>query len=576
MNSNSEHLKQQAIIALQEGRITKQEYDLYIKSLDAKIESLLPINEINAPVNKPLTQPTQISSTTISSLKSWTKIENTKQQNIIISAIFLFAIVGIVWTLSSSSGLTGFAVLNVGQENYSNNMTINNSQELTSIQISGTMYGEGSATISYNTTNGILHIATINSDLGLPRTNKPSYTAGESITLDHEPTSYTAYLDDGINTIAVTLPLQAPDTNATLLLVVNESDNITTYKIPIIIGNFERTTTFEKLCDQTCQMNSATGNIIIETTGDTSVKFNKIETTLAKNTAPLYAITINPITINETTTIDLNSHFTDIDSDTLYYSTSTSSIANLSIENNMLTITPTTNGEETITIYSSDLKEITEVKFTLTVNKIRTPEQEMPQEINSTTNMMNETTNILNNTENITDNTSQNENMTNNTLDISNYTQISDSTVNTSLDCSNSNPNERPIACLQDNASTYFKDEDKYWEDISRNKVAKFNVLGNMLITGNVIEHSTAKPSSNDFILGYQDADENIIGKIWIDSQGNLQLTGTLHEEQIQLNPPPMTYSLMTRRSIFIAYADTNSGDLYLRGNLIPYRRSVE
>ena len=561
MNNNSEHLKQQAIIALQEGRITGHEYDVYIKSLDTKIEIPPPITQVNTPA----TQPTQISKITISSLKkSWNNKDNTTRHNIIISAIFLFVIVGIVWTLSSTTGLTGFAVLNVGQENFSNNMTINNSEELNSIQISGTMYGEGSAIISYNTTNGTLRIATINSDLGLPRTNNPSYTPGDTITLDHEPTSYTAYLDDGANTIAVTLPLQAPETNATLLLVVNESDNLTTYKLPIIIGNTKRTTTFENLCDETCTITPITGNIIIETTGDAHITFNKIETIIEKNSAPMYAIAINPITTSEPTTIDLNTHFADVDGDTLYYSTSTSSTSNILIENNILTITPTTNGEETITIYSSDLKEITQGTFALTVTGLNSPEQVINSKINTTTNEINNVYNdTANNTENILNTTANS------------APEIQNITPQNSLDCSNPNPNARPIECIQNSSINYFSEQEIFWYDTQRQPVARFTTIGNLMIKGELIENSDSTPNPNDFGLGYSTIDANIVPTIWIDSKGNLQLRGTIHEEQTQIVAPPNSYSFNNKRGITLAYATLETGDLYIRGNIFPYRKSV-
>jgi hypothetical protein len=144
----------------------------------------------------------------------------------------------------------------------------------------------------------------------------------------------------------------------------------------------------------------------------------------------------------------------------------------------------------------------------------------------------------------------------------------------TALDCSNPDLNLRPLECLQQNASRYFNDTDKYWENLDRMQVAKFNAVGNMLIAGDIIEHSGGAPAPGDFALGYNDADGNFVATIWVDGQGNLHLKGALHEEQFQLNPQPGSYSLITRRSIYIMYADTATGDLYLRGNLVPYRRS--
>jgi hypothetical protein len=500
--------------------------------------------------------------------------------------LFVILAVMIGRIILSSTGIAGFATLDSTNQNYTNNMSIHSAQELTSIRISGTLFGEGTANIYYklnDTNTTTLLVGSIASDNGLPRTAKASYAAGEEVTIEHLPAIYTAYLDDGANNLQTAIPFTVPPSDMTLLIVANESDVLTTYRLPIIIGTTERTTTFTDLCVDTCTMPPATGYIIVEATGAAQITFSKIETGIKQNTAPILSLPLAPITIDaanmDNRIIDLSTHFTDADGDTLYYSVENSNIATTHVDNNIMTITPVQDGTQTLNIYASDLKDIATGTIEITVTGMTVANTT----VNDTLPAINETTNTtveINTTqENSTTNTTgidinTTTNSTNETLPtvIANDTN---STVPTTLDCSNPDPNARPLECVIE--STYFKPEAIYIENKDADRVAMLTPIGNLLIRGDVLQHSTGSPAVNDYQLGYRDTDSNYIPTVWIDSAtGNLHLRGTLTEANGQL-PYREGYTAYTnQRGIILALANLGEGDLILRGGLIPYRRVIE
>ena len=588
-------IRDRALYGLQQGLISQEEYNRFIQELD-RTNNITIVQELQEKESPKLEIPVSeikkenIPQQNIHQYNNNNKTTNkniiSTNKNIIFAALFLIAITGIFWSIASSNnGLVGFATLDVPVQNYTGNMTIHATQEFTSLKISGTLYGDGTANIYYKTNDSNLLIGTITSDDSTPRTTKASYAAEEEVTIDNLPSLYNAYLDDGITNAQTTIPFAAPNQSMTLLIVANDSDNLTTYRLPIIIGNIDRTTTFANLCVDTCNMPAALGDIVIETTGTTQLTFTNIETTLPQNNPPTLVVPFNAITVNETTTINLTEHFIDIDGDTLYYSTENSNIATLTTENNVLTITPLQDGTQTITIYASDLKEIAIGTIDLTVTGMTLP-------IVTTNNTTNETLNnnsintteinttIVNNTMNNTINKINN--TINSTVDINtiietNTTQnaTTNLTQNTTIDCSNPDPNARPLECIIE--STYFKPEAIYIENKDADRVAMLTPIGNMLIKGDLVEHSTASPAANDYQLGYRNVDNNFVPTIWINTAtGDLHLRGTLVEQNGQLPYREGYTSYTNQRGIILALANLENGDLILRGGIIPYRRVIE
>jgi hypothetical protein len=132
------------------------------------------------------------------------------------------------------------------------------------------------------------------------------------------------------------------------------------------------------------------------------------------------------------------------------------------------------------------------------------------------------------------------------------------------------------VFCLYQNTSKYFTDQDIILRNLDRQPVAQFTPIGNLLIGGTIIENSTAQPGSRDFRIGYVTRDGVSQTTIWIDNNnGDLHLRGTLNEANTNLNPPRGSYSVSNSRGVYLAYADQDQGDLYIRGNVIPgrYRR---
>ncbi len=234
--------------------------------------------------------------------------------------------------LHSHATTTGLIILAVPAQPVTNT-TLSLNQTVTSITITGTITGDGNATILFDTDHGTLLLATITSDNGSPLTDRASYQPGEPVTLLHAPPNATDYFDDGNTLIPVDVPFNA-STNGTLLIVANDTGNLTAYRVPIIIGNVPRTTTFTNACTQTCTMNATNGTLRITTTGNATLHLTSIDATAdAPNSPPLLTLKFDALTINRTTVLNLTDHFTDADGDTLYYTTGTSNV-----------VTATTNG----------------------------------------------------------------------------------------------------------------------------------------------------------------------------------------------------------------------------------------
>jgi hypothetical protein len=449
-----------------------------------------------------------------------------------ISGIAILLVLAVVFYMPS--GLTGLAVLDVAQQNLSSG-EIPITENVLALNISGVLHGDGSASVYFDSADNSRLVAAITSDTGEPRTTKPSYNSSEFVDVEHAPDGASYYFDDGISTAPVTLPLSV-SVNGTLLIVVNGTD-ASTYRLPVIIGEAQRSVAFSQLCLQTCSMQPTNGTLRIETTGNATLELVRVDAlTLMPNNAPVQALALQ-LSISAPAVINLSQYFADPDGDELQYSAGASTIANISVSGSMLTITPLQEGNETISLYVSDMQEL--VPFAV------------PLHIGSTAaDQNNESQAPLQN--------------------------ISVQVVSPgALDCSDANPNLRPTECLLQNATAYFPDQEIFWENLDRSRVAKFTVIGNLLLTGEVIEHSNSTPGARDFSIGYTDHDDNTMKTIWIDSDGNLHLRGTLVEENINMQPPQGSYSVLTRRSIYIAYADATTGTLHLRGNVIPGRRSI-
>jgi hypothetical protein len=561
----SDDLIRRVIDGVMQGLVTKAEADYILRKerntrLDQALESYLQTTmpQVTAPTQIPTVG---VTPDAISGPRQGP--DAGKALPILAGIIFTAVLIGLVFYLGG--GPTGLVVLNLPTENVTN-ATYAVDQNITGLNISGVLYGEGNASVWFDTPSGTLLAGSVTSDTGTPRTDKAGYAADESISVEHAPADATYYFDDGSASATVTPPFPAT-TNGTLLIVANESGTLTTYRLPIIIGDVLRAVAFADTCIETCAFAPTTGVIRIETQGDAQLELTSVHAGIEQaNVPPELAMPFIPVTVESQTIVNLSGHFTDANDDTLYYSTSASDIVDARIEGDLLILTPLRTDTETLSIYASDLRDVARTTIDIT---------SIAQEANITTNETTITENATANaTENITTNATLNltENATiNATL---NETNVS-ITINGSVDCNNPNPNLRPLECLLNSTQNYFLNQEIYWYDSTRTPVARFTPIGNMLVTGEVIENSDGAPPQGAYSIGYADDNLDIVPTIWVDQDGNLHLRGRLYEENNNLEPPTNTYSFNNRKGITLAYADLHSGDLHLRGNVIPYRKAL-
>lgn len=164
-----------------------------------------------------------------------------------------------------------------------------------------------------------------------------------------------------------------------------------------------------------------------------------------------------------------------------------------------------------------------------------------------------------------------NPNETNSTLHVPSVSALAPS------DCTDPDPNKRPLDCLQGNNSTYFLPEEILLKDKDAVTVGRLTPIGNLFITGSLVEHSTGTPHRNDYQLGYTNEDGDFVPTVWIDSAtGDLHLRGHLTEANGNIVVSTGQAAITNQQGIVLALLnDSRAGDLVVRGNIIPHHRSV-
>jgi len=326
------------------------------------------------------------------------------------------------------------------------------------------------------------------------------------------------------------IPETTPTTNETNQ--TNETTPIEPTLEPPVSPN---TFTFENLCTETCSLpENANPILIVELDENTTLTLTTLTATQTKeNLAPEQTKNIPDISlaIGESTTLNLNDYFTDPENDLTQYDINEIPEINANINQNELTITSTTLGAYTAYIYATDGdKLVVSNTFQIMITEVAAP-----------TNQTNETSIV-----------------------------IGDFTT-----CDDPNPNKRPPECMEGNEDKYFKDVSLYLQNLDTGIVARITSLGNMVIKGRLIEASTASPGSRDFRISYLAADgETRITTAWIDSTtGDLHLRGRLYEEQFKLLPTGGdAFIIQNKKGTNLLYFERETGNLYLRGNLISER----
>jgi len=542
--------------ALLEGRITRQEHDYFLRKQYG-----------------------------IESNNNTQTTENRIWPTIIIAATLLF-ILG-VGTLFLEGGITGYVTSTIEETTplgltYNTNATfvlaVNNT---TTLKLSGTIT-DGQASIRAHIGNNTLLVYAGNtSSLEGLWVDKKSYALNETVSISINPIgNYSYWLTDANGTkTPVGSPLITTTPGTYLLEAISNATKIgTTFTVRNDTNNSldvraaKPTLTFTKTCTETCLIGRSSNiTLSINVSENATLVIDDMTTTATRtNNAPIQVATIPDMTINGTATIDLAPYFTDPDNDTLSYEVNNLVGVIENITGSALSLQGTIPGTYTVTIYASDLQAITTATFTITIVG-NTPVTTNQTNTNQTTNNTQNTTQRVNQTNNNTvTNTNQ---ATSSPKNDTNITTSQTTTPANALGCSNPNINLRPPECFGNQFDAAFEKVVAPLKDKNQGLVGRFTRYGNLIIKGQVIQQSTATAGNKDFTIGYTQQNgfvNNYVATAWIDTNGNLQLRGTLYEEQGGLTAPQYdTFIVQNNNGLTLGYFNERTGDLYLKGNIV-------
>ncbi len=480
----------------------------------------------------------------------------------------------------STGGATGAVVLEVRDvgQNYTGNATLALAlNSTTRVNVTGMASGEGD--IALTLVHGgertliyrYLHAPSATAHARLP---KAAFPQGEDVTYEASDVS-SAYLMDG----AQALPLDGTQRIAglapgeyDLVLLVNSSDaGLAQERLPFSVvpaGTPAPAEAFNA-CGDACRVN-ITGDATLEiaVTDGASLRLERVLLGSQENRPPALAAQVPDLVGARAVRIALAPLFADPDGDTLSFTSSDYPGNNETIENGTLTVegAPGTYG---YVIYATDGAQLASTNMfsvTLTGDAAPAPGQNETSAAPGGTNASQGTPQQGNAT---APGASTDANATAAPQD--NATQPGQRG-----DCSDPDPNRRPLECIQENGSTYFRPEDIDIENKAAVLVGRLTPIGNLLIRGDVVEHSTAAPDPSDYQMGYTDDGGDFVPTLWIDTaSGDLHLRGSLTEANGNVPLGEGLSAIANGRGIVLALIDRHAGDLTLRGNVIPYRRSL-
>jgi len=569
--SNERQLKQRAEQALKEGKITQQEYDFYLQK-ELGIAPLASDNVVHHDYAR---------------RKPHSEHRKQAVSKIVATVLVLIILGNLLWILTYLNGTTGLVTLTPTQQVVTPGTTATESTILALNATNTTMIK-----ITGNLTNGS---ATVYAVIGEQRllvydgsalleqyrveTDKASYALNEQVLITVTAENYTLWLttpeDEKVPITGYTTERAG---TFKLDALITEGEKVVKTSTTFIVRDdtdpandvpFDPMprTPFVDACDETCDIpdTGATPiNLEIAVTDGGILTIDTITTSAPReNQAPVQAATVPDVTVavGESATLDLNTYFTDPDGDTLTYDFMDVPGIDLSVTDSILTVTGVSEGSQESLLYASDLYALIQSNaFTITVTA---------ENIDNTTNETTQLNLTVNETENGTGELNITTNLTENvTPDVTPELNVTITT-----DCSDPDPNNRPLECLDN--QQYFQDQTILIADNDNVPVARITPIGNLLLTGEVLEQASFDAAQNDYRLGYEDAYGNRITTIWFSSDGNLYLRGQLFEENANLEPQPGAYVLRNRKGIILAWADTATGDLYVRGNVIPFRKDI-
>lgn len=513
-----------------------------------------------------------------------------------VAGLFVF-IIGLLWAFSGTGTPTGFAVLDTQETPVELTFTEHTNETLnltntTTFRITGTLTdGTGRVWLHAGGERLLVYEGEARARAVL-WTEYESYARNTSINVSVNATNYTLWLVDESGERS---PFTSGDAIAepgsytfdALITGATEKESL-----PLTVRNDTNTSEnsprrppsatvpFTEACAETCTLNGTnlTVNETLEVETDGTLAITSITTTVEReNSEPFQSAALPNLVLEpgETTTLNLDTYFTDPDGDTLTYDFMNLPGVTMAVDGSELSVTAESGEGGESVIYAGDLEYLVQSEpFSITVNGTNTT-NEVGENGTAPAPAENRTTPRTNATP--ANRTGTNETGVKETASGRNRTAppTAENVTTAALNCDHPDPNKRAPSCFAGEEERYFG-QSVLVEDKGRRAVARFNGLGNLLLTGDLIEESSGTPSSDDFSVGYLDDNFRFVATAWIDSgTGDLHLRGTVSEEELSLTAPANSYTFQSRRGINLGYIDPRTGNLYLRGNIIPYRRSI-
>ncbi len=580
-NARERDVKAKAEAALKAGKITKTEYEYF--------------------VGKELGSSAQILDATTAYAITETHDEHKRKTAAkVVATIVLLGILFVsLWAFTQTGGFTGFVTYDATRDVTTPvSITLTESSTIpldvtgtTKVAITGTL-ADGTADVWL--VKGEERFLVYHGSAATPAislwTPFTSYARDEALgaVVTPESASYTLWLTDekGEKTLIDEHYATSKAGDYTLDALVNDSGTIEKVSVSFTVRNDnepaddvarEQNTRvpFTEACGEACSITD-TGDaplaLDIELTEGATLTIARITTTTGRENTPPEQIAAIPdveMREGESTTIDLAPYFIDADEDELIYDFMNAPGLTMSVTGSSLTITANSPGVKKTRLYVTDgFSLIESSEF-----NVRVTPATIPDENETGTNGTGTGTNTSMNDTGTGTGTNTTVNASVGNLSVNGTEQ---STVPQGL-CSHPDPNKRPIECLQEDPASYFQAQALYVTDANRVPIARLTPIGNLLIRGDVVENAAFAANTDHYTIGYMDAYGNYVVTIWFDSAtGNVYLKGRLYEENENNVPAPGAFALRNKRGITLAWADKTQGDLYVRGNVITNRDSIE
>jgi hypothetical protein len=454
---------------------------------------------------------------------------------------FLLLMLGLFATLFyTTGGITGAVILenHVGIT-YLDDATLPlELNGITRFNVSGSFTGDGYSTIALLIDGTQYNITEYNTPVRTDHASLPKYyfTVNDTVSYIASNVSSAYLISDQAVLVDNSSINNLPPGKYQLKLIINDTElvqEVLAFEVvdamPFVAFN---------TCGELCTANlSGNATLQIITEGNVTVQIDDISMSNGGNSAPQLSVPFPDMQAQGNISIDLRTAFADPDGDTLYFDSSDHAELTESIKDGILTISGPA-GTYTLIVYASDLAEITPSNiFTITISDAVAPDPAA--------------------------------NSTSPSLPVS--TPVAPVT-----DCDEPDPNLRPLSCIQGENSTYFKPEDILLENKNAIAVGQLTPVGNLLIKGGLIEQSNGTAAAKDYQMGFVDNEGDFVATVWIDSAtGDLHLRGHLTEANGNIPIAEGYSAIANKRGIVLALIDRETGDMIVRGNIVPYRRTL-